>query len=90
MNTYAIQYIDGHGVEDVAYIDAVDKTKAYLSFVYAHPIDHTITNIKEKMKMFNLRSENGKFIVRHNGKEFVFHTIIGAYRFVKYVGAANA
>ena len=42
------------------------------------------------MKMFNFRSENGKLIVRYNGKEFVFHTIIGAYRFIKYVGAANA
>lgn len=37
------------------------------------------------MEMFNLRSENGKFIVRHNGKELVFHTLIGALRFIKYM-----
>ena len=37
------------------------------------------------MKMFNLRSENGKLIVRYNGKERVFHTFIGALRFIKYV-----
>ena len=38
------------------------------------------------MKMFNLRLENGKLIVSHNGKERVFHTFIGALRFIKYVG----
>jgi hypothetical protein len=35
--------------------------------------------------MFNFRSEKGKLIVRYNGKERVFHTFIGAYRFVKYL-----
>lgn len=35
--------------------------------------------------MFNLRSENGKFIVRWDGKCRSFHTIIGALRFIKYV-----
>ena len=35
--------------------------------------------------MFNLRSENGKLIVRRNGKERVFHTLIGSLRFIKYM-----
>ena len=35
--------------------------------------------------MFNFKKENGKFIVGFNGKRLTFHTMIGAFRFMKYV-----
>lgn len=35
--------------------------------------------------MFNLRTENGKHIVTHNGKEFKFHTMRIALIFIKFM-----
>lgn len=34
--------------------------------------------------MFNFKKENGKFIVKWDGKIRSFHTMIGAFRFIKY------
>lgn len=35
--------------------------------------------------LFNLIQKRRKIIVRHNGREFTFHTLIGALRFIKYM-----
>ena len=35
--------------------------------------------------MFNLRKTGGKIIVSFNKRDFAFHTLIGALRFIKYM-----
>jgi hypothetical protein len=41
------------------------------------------------MKMFNLRSENGKHIVTHKGKEIKFNTVRVALIFIKVIKEAE-
>lgn len=85
MKTFEIEYTTDLDDRHTTTAEGKTLTEAYMNFVCANPKAIIITDMKEickENKMANLRSENGVHIVRFNGVEKTFLSLLNALNYI--------